>query len=190
MTKRSANSTIKGYFYQFDCSILQLLKLCRDEETIVIEGVEDIDVNVEENYEVVQCKYYEDTEYNHSVISKSIRYFVIDYSKRKNENLKLISYCLYGYYKSGHDKLPNQIDIQFIKDKFLIYTEDKIKHELHNELGLKDDDLIEFSTKLKIDINASSYSEQLKEIFVQLMEIFNCSKYEAEYFYYNTLFLH
>lgn len=186
MCKRNANNTIKGYFYQFDCSILQLLKLFEDEDSIVIEGVEDIDVNIGIDYESIQCKYYENTEYNHSVISEAIRYFLIDFSNRKKKNDRLINYSLYGYYKGGQDKLPDEIDIHFIKDKFLTYSKSKIKYELHNELKLKDEDILQFYTKLKIDINASSYDEQLNEITIEIMKLFKCSEYEAEYFYYNN----
>jgi|AKZA01.1.fsa_nt_gi hypothetical protein len=186
MRERSAISTIKGYFYQFDCSILQLLKLVGKEDSIVVEGIEDIDVNIGEEYESIQCKYYEETEYNHSVISKAIRYFISDFSNRKKQGEVLINYSLYGYYKRGQAKLPSKIDIQFIKDSFLTYKKDQVKHELHKELGLSDDDLLEFSTKLKIDNNASSYDNQLEEIFTQLMDVFSCNKYDAEYFYYNN----
>jgi len=186
MCKRNANNTIKGYFYQFDCSILQLLKLNENEDSIVVEGVEDIDVNIGKDYESIQCKYYENTEYNHSVISEAIRYFLIDFSNRKKQNDSLITYILYGHYRGGQDKLPDKIDIHFIKEKFLTYSKDKIKYELHNELKLKDEDILQFYTKLKIDVNASSYDEQLSEIFVEIIKLFKCSKYEAEYFYYNN----
>ena len=41
MASRSAESTIKGYFYQFDNSILEILRLANDNDTITIEGIED-----------------------------------------------------------------------------------------------------------------------------------------------------
>lgn len=43
MNIRDAVSTIRGYFYQFDYSILQVLQLERDTDTICIEGIEDVD---------------------------------------------------------------------------------------------------------------------------------------------------
>lgn len=46
MGDRSAIDTIKGYFYQFDYTILSLLKLSQDTDAITIEGIEDIDISV------------------------------------------------------------------------------------------------------------------------------------------------
>ena len=41
---RDAVSTIKGYYYQFDHYILQLLRLTNDDDAVRIEGVEDVDI--------------------------------------------------------------------------------------------------------------------------------------------------
>ena len=69
MKDRAAIDTIKGYFYQFDYSIDQILTLPNDNDKIVIEGVEDIDVKTATDELAVQCKYYAKSEYNHSVIA-------------------------------------------------------------------------------------------------------------------------
>jgi hypothetical protein len=64
MSNRSADSTIKGYFYQFDFTILQILN-ASDNDEITVEGIEDVDIsNINETI-AIQCKYYESTEYNH-----------------------------------------------------------------------------------------------------------------------------
>ena len=44
MTTRAADATIKGYYYQFDTSILKLLDLSTNSDTVTIEGIEDIDI--------------------------------------------------------------------------------------------------------------------------------------------------
>jgi hypothetical protein len=41
MASRAANVTIRGYYYQFDTSILKILELTLDTDSITIEGVED-----------------------------------------------------------------------------------------------------------------------------------------------------
>ena len=46
MIDRTASDTIKGYFYQFDLSILKLLELSNEFEEITIGGIEDIDVKM------------------------------------------------------------------------------------------------------------------------------------------------
>jgi len=49
--ERSAIATIKGYYYQFDYFILQLLKCNNETDSICIEGIEDVDLKtVDESY--------------------------------------------------------------------------------------------------------------------------------------------
>lgn len=183
MTSREATSTIKGYYYQFDQSILQILRASEDAE-ITVEGIEDIDIKDLEELEVIQCKYYEKTKYNHSVIAKPIRQMLRHYSINKNKD---ITYKLYGHYQKGQEKLLTPIDIDFVKEKFLTYTKDKVPHNYHEELGLEEGDLKKFLSKLTIDINAISYDEQNIQILESIKECFTCNDIEAEHYYNNAL---
>ncbi|MFR3411665.1 MAG: hypothetical protein ACLTS1_03755 [Coprococcus sp.] len=97
---RDAVDTIKGYYYQFDYFIFQLISLVNEEDTVTIEGIEDVDILEEKEMVAVQCKYYAKTEYNHSVIAKPIRLMLKDYVNRTPEKRK-IRYKLYGKYQSG-----------------------------------------------------------------------------------------
>jgi hypothetical protein len=56
LTDRSAVSTIRGYFYQFDRSILSILNLVEAQESVSIECIEDIDVRTATETTAVQCK--------------------------------------------------------------------------------------------------------------------------------------
>ena len=69
MADRSAIDTIRGFLYQFDYTIFSLLKLSRGIDSLQVEGVEDVDVRTATETTAIQCKYYEKTEYNHSVIA-------------------------------------------------------------------------------------------------------------------------
>ena len=71
MKSRNANDTILGYFYQFDKTIIEILKQTDDNNIITIEGIEDIDVDKSNEIETIQCKYHEALEYNHSQIKKA-----------------------------------------------------------------------------------------------------------------------
>ncbi|WP_333651653.1 hypothetical protein [Lacrimispora sp.] len=84
MKDRSAVNTLKGYFYQFDFTILQLLKLEHITDKIMVEGIEDVDISSADSKIAIQCKYYESTEYNHSEISEVIKYLLMDFAERKN----------------------------------------------------------------------------------------------------------
>ena len=58
--RRSAEATIAGYLYQFDKSIIEVLKLNSDNDKIIIEGIEDIDIeSIDSNSKSIQVKYYE-----------------------------------------------------------------------------------------------------------------------------------
>ncbi|MEN8134003.1 MAG: DUF4297 family anti-phage-associated protein [Thermodesulfobacteriota bacterium] len=186
MSNRSATDTIKGYFYQFDYSILQLLSLSNDTDEIVVEGVEDIDIATSLETIAIQCKYYSKTEYNHSVISKPIRFMLSHFGKAKSEHKPQIKYHLYGHYKSGHNKLTLPIDVNFLKDKFLSYKVDGTQKKHHEDLGLNDRELQNFLDTLSIDINAKEYLEQFDDIISLLKGTFSCDLFDAEYYFYNN----
>ena len=192
MKDRNAVSTLKGYFYQFDFSILQLLTLENMMDKVTIEGIEDVDITTIDNKLAIQCKYYEGTEYNHSEISEAIKFLLMDFAERKNNGSKKIKYMLYGYYSKGQEKLPNIIDVSFLKSKFLTHkrkNKDTDKFVIVREyelLGLTDKDLEEFLKLLKIDINAKKLDQQLQDIYEQITIAFKCTEFEAEHYYYNN----
>ena len=95
MIDRTAIDTIKGYFYQFDYAIIKLLELSIETDTIIVEGIEDVDINTATEETAIQCKYYANTEYNHSVIAKPIRLMLDHYKEVINGTKKRINYKLY-----------------------------------------------------------------------------------------------
>ena len=182
---RDAVDTIKGYYYQFDYFIFQLISLVNEADTVTIEGIEDVDILEEKEMVAVQCKYYAKTEYNHSVIAKPIRLMLKDYVNRTPEKRK-IRYKLYGKYQSGQDKYPGSLSVEFAKKSLFTYTEKETPHILHEELNLTDEDIEEFLSKVDVDINAEDYYEQQEKVISNLEKIFQCKRFEAEYYYYNN----
>lgn len=186
MSTRSAEDTIKGYFYQFDYSTLKILDAPKTTDTITIEGIEDVDIGSGDKTKAIQCKYYAKTEYNHSVIGKPIRLMLEHFSKVLLGKEPKIKYHIYGHYKSGQSKLTLPLSVENLKSQFLSYTKNKIKKNRHLELGLNDTDLKKFLKLLTIDINALEYGMQIKDIHEKLKKQFKCSDFEAEYYYYNN----
>lgn len=186
MTDRTASDAIKGYFYQFDFSILKILELQNDYDNIVIEGIEDIDIMTANEENAVQCKYYSKTEYNHSIIAKPIRLMLNHFAEVRDGLKGKVNYHLYGFYRSGHHKLSLPIDIYYLKANFLTYSKEKVKHFHHNDLGLSDADLNIFLSLLTINIKAPEYEVQLKRTYEKIKIIFNCNEFEAEHFFYNN----
>ncbi|MDZ4654055.1 hypothetical protein ORM67_26125 [Bacillus cereus] len=186
MSNRDATDTIKGYFYQFDYTISNLLELKNEDDFITIEGIEDIDINSISEDAAIQCKYYAKSDYNHSIIAKPIRLMLNHFKKVKSGTESFVQYYLYGHYKQGQEKLNLPITVDFLKQHFLTYTQKKIEYRYHDILELTDDDLLEFINKLTININALDYHTQLNNILNSLEKTFKCSTFEAEHFYYNN----
>lgn len=192
MTDRTAIDTIKGYFYQFDYAIAKLLELGNDTDTIIVEGIEDVDISTATEETAIQCKYYAKTEYNHSVIAKPIRLMLDHYKEVVNGNKQRVNYKLYGYFQSGQTKLSLPIDTTFLKKHFLTYdktdikTGKKITYHYHSKLGLTDTQLDDFISLLDIDISALEYQSQVLKIYNLLMTQFSCMAFEAEHFFYNN----
>jgi hypothetical protein len=181
---RVAVDTIKGYFYQFDHYILQLLESLRDSDSVCIVGIEDIDVNANDETIAIQCKYYAGTEYNHSVIGKSIRLMLKHYADNRSGHT--VKYAIYGHYMSGQNKLPADLGVQFFKDNFFTYRKENKIYKVHEELELNDDEITFFIKNLTININAPSFEDQEKWIIDNLKKNFSVSCFEAEYYYYNN----
>ncbi|CAJ0719510.1 hypothetical protein LMG6871_02918 [Ralstonia edaphis] len=190
MTDRSAVDTIRGYFYQFDLSILSVLQLTSLEDSIEIECTEDIDIRTATEVTATQCKYYAKTEYNHSLIKDAVKHMVSHFKQVLDGKKPKILYFIRGHYSSGQEKLDGGIDVDFLKKHFLTYSEgkgsDKITRYHHTELGISDADLAEFLRRLTIDVRAKGFDEQYQDVLGAIQSKFDCSPFTAEYFYYNN----
>lgn len=83
MSDRTADSTIKGFLYQFNKTILEIAS-ADNEEVFTIEGVvEDLDVlSVNGELEAIQCKYHESNEkFTPSLIFKPLLQMAEAYDK-------------------------------------------------------------------------------------------------------------
>lgn len=190
MADRSAVDTIKGYFYQFDLSILSVLRLESPDDSIEIECTEDVDIRTASDITATQCKYYAKTEYNHSVIKDAVKHMVSHFKEVLSGAKPKIFYSIKGHYESGQEKLDVNIDVDFLKKHFLTYSEGKGEKKVtryhHSELHLSDSDLAEFLSRFTVDVRAKEFDEQYREIIEKIQSIFGGTKFLAEYCYYNN----
>ena len=93
--ERIADSTIKGFMYQFNLSLNEILKSTN--EIIKIEGIiEDIDRINEENTTAIQCKYHEEVEkFQWSKVSKPILQMLKTYTNSDGNNISFILYAFF-----------------------------------------------------------------------------------------------
>lgn len=197
MSKRSAEDTIAGYYYQFDKTILEVLLQENNDTLITIEGIEDIDIeNINGETTFIQCKYHSKTRYTPSTIKKPIQLLLREYNKSLKAGNGGIDFILYAHFKENQQELNSKLEngilkhdeLAFFKEDLLSGTKDKIDYAIHEELNLTDEQLIAFIDSLKIDINAKDIDKQGKEVFKIIKETFNnCSNTEAEFYYNNAL---
>lgn len=185
MTNRSAHATIKGYFYQFDHTIVRILAATSNDASVTVEGIEDIDLSDEDEGVLIQCKYYEGSEYNHSIVKDAVMHMLRHFHKGGCSPAQRLRYRLYGHYACGQDKLPANFDVAFMKKHFLSYKKEGVPHELHDELSIDDGQLSVFRNLLEIDLRASSYENQQTEVLRLIQSNVPGSRREdAEAFYY------
>lgn len=94
MSDRTADSTIKGFLYQFNKTLLEIAQ-ADDDETITVEGlVEDVDVySANGSLRAIQCKYHESKEkFTASLIYKPLLQMAEAFSKNPT---KAIEYSIF-----------------------------------------------------------------------------------------------
>lgn len=185
-TDRTAIDTITGYYYQFDYYILELLRSTSPSTEVCIEAIEDVDITTANETNAVQCKYYAKSELQPSTLKRPVRLMLEHFANNPGTRGHL-RYSLYGHYQSGQGNIPATIDLSYLKDKLLTYTEKKVVHRPHEELGLSDAELQQFLEHLHIDVHAPSFEDQETKIIALLKEQFHCTDMEAEFYYSNAL---
>jgi hypothetical protein len=102
---RTADYTIQGFIYQFNKSLSELLDN-EDEAKITIEGIiEDVEVEVDNNIEAIQCKYHEaEDSFTLSNVYKPILQMMEHYYDNGN-HVKDIYYKLYVFFPNEKNRI-------------------------------------------------------------------------------------
>lgn len=184
---RTATATILGFNYQFNKSILEILKADDDKIQIMLEGTkEDLDIFLPDKTIAVQCKYYESTEnLTPSVLAKPIFDMLLSYTEDKTLNYKL-----YIHYKNSSiekkEEFNNTIFTEILKTKnkgyikkyfpFIYNFDDSINKLLYKK-ELESDDIKIIHEYIKEQGNAI-----LKiniDDFINKIEIFSAPSYDS-----------
>ncbi|MCI7472085.1 MAG: DUF4297 domain-containing protein [Clostridiales bacterium] len=140
---RQADSTIKGYLYQFNKSIYEILQ-SKDDEIVTLEGViEDIDIQSPTSLTTIQCKYHEDKKYQISSVVAPILEMLCHYCECSVLG-KSVSYILYAYYEENVDT----VSLKSFSD-FLESTNDKeilVKY-FHRIYTIADSEILKIANK-------------------------------------------
>ncbi|MBJ8418993.1 DUF4297 family anti-phage-associated protein [Acinetobacter courvalinii] len=193
---RQAIDTIRGYLYQFDNTIIQILNHQDENSRFTVEGIEDIDIEQVGNETIaVQCKYYEKSSFTPSKIKGAIIWMLRDFSKRINNQENIIQYKLFGHYQDGQDKLIQPISLDFLKESLLTTkTQEKdgkpsVVIKEHIDLGLSDEELKHFLSKLTLEIDGPTLDQQHLDIIEKLISYNICERGDAEFFYAKSIYI-
>ena len=186
MTDRSAVATIRGYHYQFDKTILEIL--CLDNEGYVtVEGIEDVDVTTMVNTTAIQCKYYASQRYSPSIVRDAVIAMIDDFIKREKTSIPYVDYFLYGHFNDV-SCMPDALDLEYLK-KMLRWKTRKppADRDYQVENNISDSQLNEFLTHFRMH-QAMSFDDQQHLIINAIKKAYNCCREEAElHFYSNAL---
>jgi hypothetical protein len=182
MSTRAANATIKGYYYQFDTSILKALELIADGDSITVEGIEDIDINTATENSFVQCKYLSKPKFINSAVREPIMLMLDHYISLTTPNSR--KYVLYAHFEDETPGTEKSIDLTTLK-AILTYTEKGISKCYHSDKGISDADLTSFLGKFKL-LFGEEFESQQKKVITKLKSTFGCSEFEADTYLYNN----
>ncbi len=182
MISRAADATILGYYYQFDTSILKLLQLSGENESIDIEGIEDIDINTVNETIVVQCKYLSKPKFINSAVREPIILMLDHFVDTTTPNN--LKYNLYAHFENEQPGVEAVIDIDKLKT-ILSYKENGIPIIYHTENGISDAQLNSFLLQFKL-IFGYEFQDQQNQVNRLLRSEFSCSEFEADIHFYNN----
>jgi hypothetical protein len=179
MKNRSADAALAGYYYQFDKTILSLLELAKANNSVTIEGVEDIDIEGQ-SFTAVQCKYLTSKKYSLAAIRKPILLMLDDFITRAVP----INYRLFVYFGEKLPAPPNTLSLPQLKDA-LTYTSKGKNSAYHIDKSISDPVLTNFLQNFSIE-EGQELNEQRNLVFSKLKKQFSCSEDECDLYYYNS----
>ena len=159
---RSADYTIQGFLFQFNKTLLEILKGSDDNE-ITVEGIiEDIEICSLSGITAIQCKYHEASEkFNPSSIFKPLLQMMDYYHKNSTAEISYILYAHYPDMKGFSDDITNRMYLETA-----LTTNDK---ELQKYIvTLRDHiDLDGFVSSFRLEFGPS-FDELIRQVHLEL----------------------
>lgn len=142
---RAAGPAITGYMYQFDLTILEILKADTGEQ-ITVEGCEDIDITDGISSESIQCKYLAARKYSLPSIREPVLLMFREFIDGRK-----CDYRLYVHFGSDGTLPPLQLEIEDLK-KCLTEQKRKPPRTILHYMGVQDSVLQEFVDHFSITV--------------------------------------
>jgi len=173
---RQANSAIRGFLYQFDKSLLEILN-SNDGQVITLEGqIEDIDIVTDSSIETIQCKYHEDKDFAISSVAEPILDMFCHFIENPSSGKK-IKYVLYAYFNDNVESIQQSDFNDYImkatnKDTILKYfhrlfhIEDEAILNICNKTKRTDSDKKQIVDYFNDEKNVRKYKTPIGDFFV------------------------
>lgn len=186
MKSRSAESTLLGFYYQFDKTIQTILEQNDEDNQIIVEGIEDVDIKTSTEETAMQIKYQAETNGTDSVLRKPIMLMLEHF---KNNQSRHLTYHLYGHYKDN-DNVKTDFDFSRIQ-KMMQYEKTekgkKVKHDFLKEKNITQQEVENFIKKFKLTLS-KSFDEHQKDTLSKIKSEMNvATEEEADFLYSNAL---
>lgn len=156
---------IKGFEYQIDKTLLEVLSASTNDSVVRLEQIQDIDTD---DY-VMQVKYKEATKLNPSVIRKPIIQLIAEYQLDPNKD-----YILYCYF-ADNNGYTETVDTELL-DKIL-----GIEKDIYTDVLKKN-----FLTKFKLRFSPE-FQSQYESVLKNLVKLPYCASEEDAQYYYSIL---
>jgi hypothetical protein len=181
MAVRTADYTIQGFLYQFNKSLVELLK-SQDESVVTVEGVvEDLEVIESDIVKAIQCKYHESKSgFDLSDIYKPVLQMLDNFHDNTDKRIEYVLFCHFPE-KVGDPELS------LTKDQIneILNTTNKQFQKYISKLKNKVDiDL--FLTKFKIEFGESLPNLEMEA--KNLLKDRGWSQDDVDYIFYPNAF--
>ena len=191
--KREATASIRGYFYQLDAALLEILNAGLDER-VVIEGIEDFDRYTDEGVIYSQVKYYAEQNLTDSVLRAPLHKLFVHFYGLEEAQRAGRKYLLYGHFSEVRID-TGELSIERFKSvmkyqKKVTAADGTNSYEdksLLDGMALPDGLIEAFCKSFSIQIS-TEFSEHRNLIIKAIMKDQNVSEFEAEGFHYPMAF--
>ncbi|MBV5266506.1 DUF4297 family anti-phage-associated protein [Pinisolibacter aquiterrae] len=187
--KREATASIRGYFYQLDAALLEILNAGLN-DSVVIEGIEDFDRYTDEGVIYGQVKYYAEQNLTDSVLRDPLHKLFVHFHGLEEAQRAGRKYLLYGHFSEVKIDI-GELSVERFKSVMEYRKEVKAADgtKTYEKKSLLDgtvasDELIEaFCKNFSIQISAE-FSEHRNIVIEAIRKNQNISAFEAEGFHY------
>ena len=191
--KREATASIRGYFYQLDAALLEILSAGLDDD-IVIEGIEDFDRYTGESVIYSQVKYYSEQTLTDSVLRDPLHKLFVNFHKLDEGDRAGRKYLLYGHFADVRIDIT-QLSVERFKSVMEYRREVKDaagaktyqKKSLLDDMAASDETIEAFCKAFEIKLS-TEFSVHRTAVIEAVRKNQNVSAFEAEGFHYPKAF--